>query len=367
MTDIQHPSNFIASELAGRLRNLAPEAEKKGALHEQQLEIIYNQNWFNLFVPEKYNGLALSLIEGLQIEEALAYTDGSIGWTTTLCSGANLFVGYLHSETADLFFANKNVCFAGSGQATGTAKIIGDEYEITGYWKYATGAPHATGFTCNCVIEKDGTTLLNQDGSPLTQSFLFLREEVTIHKNWHCMGMIATAGHSFEVNNVRVSANRTFKIDSAHAVLSSPIYQYPFLQFAEATLGVNYCGMALRFLDLCKTILPSKVIGKNYTPARKNLILDDLQTAEVKLRATRAEFYKAVEDSWNAHITNTNTSQELLSKVSTACYTLAATAKETVNKLFPYCGIAAADPDTEMNRLWRDLHTAGQHTLLLFK
>ena len=28
-----------------------------GQLHPEQLQIIYEQNWFNLFVPKQYGGL----------------------------------------------------------------------------------------------------------------------------------------------------------------------------------------------------------------------------------------------------------------------------------------------------------------------
>src|ERR1700749_72002 len=88
---IGYPSAFINKELVERLRNYSAAAEQIKSLHPEQLSIIYQQGWFKLFVPEMYGGLALPLPEALQIEEALAWTDGSLGWTVTLCSGANWF------------------------------------------------------------------------------------------------------------------------------------------------------------------------------------------------------------------------------------------------------------------------------------
>ena len=156
---IPHPSAFINSKLTEDIRSLASGAENTGSLQPGQLAIIYEQKWFNLFLPGKYPGLQLSFPAALQIEEGLAWVDGSTGWTVTLCAGANWFVGFLHPDIADLIFNTDKVCLAGSGRPSGTASITGDGYEITGHWKYATGSAHATAFTANCIIEKTALQL----------------------------------------------------------------------------------------------------------------------------------------------------------------------------------------------------------------
>jgi hypothetical protein len=39
--------------------------------------------------------------------------------------------------------------------------------------------------------------------------------------------------------------------------------------------------------------------------------------------------------------------------------------REIVDALYPCCGLQAADPRTEISRVWRDFHTASQHALWL--
>jgi hypothetical protein len=357
MVLIKHPASFIPSPLADGIRLASAGAEKLQSLHPLQLDIIYEQRWFNLFVPAAYGGLELSLPEGLQIEEGLAWADGSTGWTVTLCSGANWFVGFLHPETATGLFTDKKVCLAGSGKPSGTAKITGDEYEISGYWNYATGAAHATAFTANCMIEKEGVIVKNEDGSPTIKPFLFLKKEVTIHEDWHLIGMIATSSYSFEVNNLRVKKDRCFEIDKKHTWLSQPIYQYPFLQFAEATLAVNSSGMAMRFLDLCEQL---------FTEKKNNHIYPSVENAKMRLQKARQLFYDAVQYSWDEYIVHPGTSDESLSNVSKTSRSLAAISRQLIDELYPYCGPDAANTTTEINRVWRNLHTASQHGLLNF-
>ena len=391
---VPHPSFFIPAVQAGKIRQLSGEAERSGRLHPEQLAIIYEQRWFSLFVPRTYGGLELSLPEGLRIEEGLAWADGSTGWTVTLCSGANWFIGFLSPAITRELFSDQRVCFAGSGRPSGTARVMASGYEVTGRWSYATGAPHATAFTANCLLEKDGAILTNEDGSPMVRAFIFLKDELIVQEDWNCMGMIATASHSFEVSRQSIPANRCFTVDGNHSFLSQPIYQYPFLQLAETTLAVNSSGMAARFIDLCEEIFaersasassPNAGLGSarnagsssagnagsassGNAPGMKKAV-DLLRNAKARFQALRDSFYAAVEISWEEHLKKISSDPSLsdyasLEAVSKSSRRLAAEARHLVDELYPWCGLTAANPGTEINRVWRNLHTACQHSLL---
>jgi alkylation response protein AidB-like acyl-CoA dehydrogenase len=359
----EHPSGYISPDLSDALRKLSAIAEKKGKLQPAQLKIIYRQGWFNIWVPEMYGGLELSLPEALRIEEGLAWTDGSLGWTVTLCSGANWFVGFLQPEAAKKIFKDKKVCLAGSGKPSGIAKVTKKGYEVSGQWNYATGAPHATIFTTNCVIEENGEVVKDEAGNPLVRSFWFYKEEVTLIKNWNSVGMIATASHGFEVKKLPIPANRSFVLDTAQAVLPHPVYHFPFLQFAEATLAVNYAGMAIHFMDLCQVLFGEKMMHQQSRAAITPELIQLLEKCILEINNARGQFYAAVDKAWESHQSLT---PELLQAISSTSRSLSATARKLVDHLYPWCGLVAANPTSEINRVWRDLHTASQHTLLLF-
>lgn len=126
-------------EIKQKLAACSKIADERGILSQEQLEIIYHEKWFKLFVPKENGGLELSLPEGLETEEELACIDGSLGWTVTLCSGATEFIGYLSPHVSEKVFTDEKVCFGGSGAVTGTAIETEDGYLINGSWKYATG------------------------------------------------------------------------------------------------------------------------------------------------------------------------------------------------------------------------------------
>jgi alkylation response protein AidB-like acyl-CoA dehydrogenase len=361
MQTIAHPSTFIAAEWKYTIRNTAAEAEQLGMLHPKQLALIYQQKWFKALMPVEYGGLSLALPQLVQLQEALSWADGSFGWVFTLCCGAGWFSGFIDRDIAAFEFLDADTCLAGSGAQTGEALQTKDGYIVNGEWNYASGAHHATHFTANCIIKNKDGVVLNDDGSPVIRPFFINKKDVTLLTTWKYIGMVATGSHSFKIENVKVNKNRCFKIDPAAATIDTKLYQYPFLHLAEATLAANLMGMAVHFIDLAEVIIDQRIALKKYTQQQTMLLLNKIQTIKANVETIRNEFYSTVNQSWDA------ISPESLQCVSITSRQLAKAARNHVDALYPYCGLQAASPDTEINRVWRDLHTASQHTLLVFE
>ena len=360
---VGHPSVILPAETINRIRNYAAEAEQNRELHKEQLRLIYQEKWFKMFVPKIYGGLAFPLPQVLRTEEALAWADGSTAWVVTLCSGAGWFVGFLDPKISKDIFDDEKVCLAGSGASSGTAELTKGGYIINGAWKYASGALLATMFTANCVITQKGVPVMN-DGKPVVKAFIFKNNEVALQTSWNSMGMIATGSHGFSIKGLTVPENRAFVIEKQHASLAENIYQYPFLQLAETTLAVNIAGMAHQFLDLCEPLLAKRV--NNEFSLQKEL-MGLLRIAKEKINKCRFEFYEAVERSWLICEKLEPIPETLLNQVSETSRQLYRISIEQVNFLYPYAGLAAADMSTEINRVWRNIHTASQHTLFTMR
>jgi alkylation response protein AidB-like acyl-CoA dehydrogenase len=350
--------------IKNKLAEFSKIADEQQILSDEQLEIIYKEKWFKLFVPKINDGLELNLPAGLETEEALARIDGSLGWTITLCSGASQFIGYLPAELSEKMFRNEKVCFGGSGAVTGTAVETEDGYTINGSWKYATGAPYCTHFTANCLIQKNGKQLLNKEGKPVYKSFLFTKEEVKIFKDWNPMGLKATASHSFRIKDLKVSKERAFIIDPDFATLPGLIYQYPFLQFAETTLCVNISGMALHFLDEYEQLVILWHQSKKYDDKVINILEEKLEKAKNNLQENRIAFYEAINASWKMLKQNHSITRDMLDKVSLSSRQLSFNARKMVAELYPHCGVSATQNGTIINLIFRDIFTASQHYLL---
>jgi alkylation response protein AidB-like acyl-CoA dehydrogenase len=362
MPNLLHPSAQLQKDWVDIIRQYAPEAEKLGQLHPAQLALVYEQQWFNLLAPACYGGLQTPLPQLIQIEEALAWADGSLGWVVTLCCGAGWFGGFIDPDMASQIYSDREACLAGSGAATGTATIHGDGYLINGSWKYASGVHHATHITVNCNVMDNHRNPQIFEGNQRVLPFVLDRKDVQLVSGWKYMGMIATGSDAYTIDNIYVDSSRCFEIEPAAVTVDDPLYTYPFLQLAEATLAANLSGMAVHFIDLCKPAFEYKATNaRRVSEPNISVMNEALLNATSGLNKAREAFFVAVESSWNQP-----KDTPLLTAVSYTSRILAKTARECVDDLYPYCGLLAASPDTEINRVWRDLHTASQHALLTF-
>ncbi|QHT67365.1 hypothetical protein GXP67_12330 [Rhodocytophaga rosea] len=210
-------------------------------------------------------------------------------------------------------------------------------------------------------MHEQGQPLYNPDGTPLIQAFLLKKEEVILHTTWQAMGMKATGSHSFEARSIPVSQNRYFSISTEEATITNSLYQYPFLQLAQTTLVVTISGMAVRFLDLFTSLQEQKI--KSNT-GKADSILEVINTTKAQLQTSRKGFYDTVWLSWKA-LQGEGVSTDLaLKAISDSSLSLVQLCRCSINLLFPYGGLEVVKAESEINRVWRNFHTASQHVLL---
>ncbi|MFZ4261334.1 acyl-CoA dehydrogenase [Sphingobacterium sp. HJSM2_6] len=347
------------------LKNWQSLAIANKSLTQEQLSWLYTHKWFNLWVPIPYNGLELSLVDGLNRLEELAYRDGGLAWTVTLCSGANMFVGFINQEFATKLWENPQICLGGSGQIAGKADWNGESYILSGFWKYATGSPHLTHFTLNAPIYHAGIPQWNAEGEALVRSFVIPREHVLLHYDWNSMGLECTASHSFSIDRLVVDEKNTFQLVAEAKTNASPIFDIPFISFAEMTLTVNYLGMYRRFLDLMEKYLfeKSKVNTINQDLIKKRFsVLDQKQ---VKFLSDKTQLMDLFMQAWNNAVSaQFDLNIILYQRISADCRKIVSLLYEDLNELFPWTGIRGIQMDEELNIVYRNLLTARQHALL---
>ncbi|NGM65262.1 acyl-CoA dehydrogenase [Sphingobacterium sp. SGR-19] len=339
--------------------NVLASIERK-TLTPELLALIYQQNWFNLWVPDMYGGLNAELEVGCQLLEELAYIDGGFGWTVTLCAGANMFAGFIDPALAEIVFKKNKVCWGGSGKPSGRADKKGDSFIISGAWKYATGAPHLTHFTLNAWVYEEGEPVSDVDGNPIYHSFFVDREDVLIHYDWDTFGLECTASHSFSIDKLNVPKERAFDLRPERRTSDEPVFYYPFMTFAECTLAVNYIGMFRRFLDLFEKQLIVKSSSPEWAAEKGKTLFKKIDGVRGAFEEKRARLYELIDATWNKIAPK----DEYLAEIATLSRELVRTIRTETVELFPYTGIAGAQRDNELNIVFRHIFTASQHALL---
>src|SRR5690606_2716512 len=160
-----------------------------------------------------------------------------------------------------------------------------------------------------------------------------------------------TASHSFAVDDLWVSPSQAFLITPGAVTWNHPIYRYPFLQFAETTLAVNTLGMARHFLEC------AAAFGKPTLHAMVN-------SAQLELAEVRSSFYDVLDSSWDKLLRMGALPSDMQETISKSSRRLVRVSGDWVVAVYPYLGLVGADATCEINRVWRDIFTASQHSLL---
>ncbi len=326
------------------LKQLKSKLQNSKVLSDEVLTWITQQNYWNLWVPKSYNGLEKSLTAGLKILQSLAKINGSLGWTITLCSGANFFIGNMKPEFAQKVFETKeNPILGGSGGVFGTAEKQEENYLLNGIWRYATGAPYLTHFTLNAKITENGTTLKDENGADKILSFVLPKNKVEIIEDWNTMGLKATATCSFNVKDVLIAEENTFVYN--HFYLSQEIFKIDFSAFADLTLMVNYLGMVEHYLEESKKEINHSV----------------LKTLENSLQKANSQVYIFAEEIEKRISQNNKIEEELLQNIHQTCSRFILDFSALLIKIHPFLGMKAARINHPLNQIFRDYFTATQH------
>lgn len=338
-----------------RLRALAPAADQAGHLLPEQVALIHRAGWLRMLAPRALGGDERPLPEVVRLEEALSHADGSCGWVVTLCAGAGWFGGFLDPALGREVFATPRLCLAGSGAPTGVADRDGDGWCLNGHWAHASGAPLATHFTLNARLREAGRPLLDAQGQPRVRAFIVPAAEVQVDaQSWHSIGLRASASCAFTLTDVRVPAHHAFDLVPGGATVDGPLYRFPFEALALATLAACVAGMARRFVELAEPLAlrPLPRLGGPSAAAATTYA-----QASAALATARGAFFAELDRAWPDAAD--------AAPLAEAAHALVRTAREAVDRLYPCCGLQAADPRSDINRVWRDLHTATQHAIWL--
>jgi alkylation response protein AidB-like acyl-CoA dehydrogenase len=222
----------------------------------------------------------------------------------------------------------------------------------------------ATHFTLNAQLREDGKPLLDAAGAPRIRAFLVPAAEVELVPSWRSIGMRATASHSYRIDGKWLSADNGFTIDAVHATNDGPLYRFPFISLAYFTLAANLSGMARHFLQLAAPAIARRrtagcaTEGPNPGTLRLQSLADDFDCA-------RQRFYQLLDSAWERVAAGMALDADETAAIQAASLALVRACRSAVDETYPYCGLHAAHEESDINRVWRDFHTATQHSLLL--
>jgi indole-3-acetate monooxygenase len=351
------PLSAAAAQLLRRLDSLAVDFAPHLIAAEQHARLpaaisgpLLREGFFRLWIPASAGGLELPLGDALQIYEAAAAIDGSLGWAVMIGAGGGLFAAWLPSTGAQELFAPPLALVAGSGSPSGFAEQVPGGYRVRGAWRFASGAHYASVFTAACVVTVDGNPVLDAHGKPLIRAMSIAPAAVRILDTWDPTGMRGTGSHDFEVRDALVPEHHSFSVLTDAPRAAGALYRLPFAVLTELPVSAVGLGIARHALrEFALTAAGSAAVSTRFAQAQAALVL--ARSAVADLAA----------DAWRTVSGGAALEAAQLARITAVCCVSQEQLRQAIAALASVAGMRAIDQRSGFSRAWRDLQALGAH------
>ncbi len=350
-------------ELAPWVRASSGEADRLARLPQKVSSALVRNGMFRLWIPRSVGGFELSLPEALQVYEAAARIDGSVGWAVMIGSGGGLFAAYLGAEAAEAIYARPDAVIAGSGSPDGRSERVDGGYRATGRWRYASGAEYATTFTANCFVTEQGRQVLAEDGSPLIRAMAFDVSQVKVIPTWDTSGARGTGSDDFEVQSASVPEARSFSVFMSSPRESGTLYRLPFGVLTELPVVAVVLGIARHALEAFEALARQKrAHGSKRAMAEDPYVQTRFAEAYAQWQASKAAVAALAQHAWDVAVAGRALSPRELAEITAGCAFSVARLRNAVGELLAVSGMTAIQVEDELARAWRDLQAVAAHS-----
>jgi indole-3-acetate monooxygenase len=353
------------ADVANNVRALGPAISARSAeiewarrLPNDLLDDLVAAGCFRLLLPQSHAGIGADVLTALEVFEAVARADASVGWTTMIGSGSWCDLATLPRATFDAIFDGSDVIVAGVFNPTGSLEPTGDGYRVTGRWGFASGCEHATWLFGNCVESV-------VDGVPHLRGAVFAPTDVVIEDTWNVVGLRGTGSHHFRADGVMVPRERAFVPMGAERCIDEPIVLIPTPSLFSLAISSIATGTAQGAVDDIVALAAGKVPLLDASPLATNALFQhELSIAVTELSAARALMHEIAEELWATAVNGDPFTLEQRARVRAAAVWITARCTAVVDVAYRSGGGTAVYTDSPLQRRLRDIHAITQHFLV---
>jgi len=359
-----------AADLVARMVALQPlvaararHAEQQRRLDDDVLAALHDSGVFRHFVPRRYGGLQLGVVDFVDVVLPLGEACASTAWVTSFLMEHNLILSLFPERTQDeVFAAQPYVMAPAAAFPPGRAVPVEGGFVVSGRWNYASGVRHSDWAMAMVMVEGAATTDARWVLVPL--------EAVEVHDVWHVDGMAATGSDDFSMDEVFVPLHRTLDLramgdgtsDGARLHHPDPTYALPMTPFLAMTAALPVVGAAKGALSLFAERLATRVsvATKQSERASLHVVLGDVSAqvhiAELLVREAAGEMVQLARDGRSGDIAARAAMRSRLAHATTLC-------RDAVRTMVDAGGSSLHDLEHPLQRAARDVTVASAHVI----
>ncbi len=353
-----------ARSLRPLIEDKAEEAEALTHMHDEVVEAMMDAGLYKLLFPSELGGAELTLSQAMEINEQIAYADGSAGWCLMVGNIELSNAGaYLSDAGVERMFANgSDVVVAGQGIPIGKAREVDGGYQVQGDWSYASGVYHAAYLHTGCVLMDGDKPVLDKKGNAELLIIHVPISDVEVKHNWDTVGLRATGSYDYSIQDLFVPKEMTYDYRNSTVERGGAMYSIGIPGWTSWGHTSFALGVGRRALDELTELAKVKrnafgLIGEASSFREKFAL------AEAKYRAARAWCYSVWNELDEALARDGKVSLEHIAMIRLAMRYLHEVVSEVTTFAHRAGGGTSLRPSV-LQRCYRDVHAATQHILL---
>ncbi len=317
---------------------------------------------FRIWLPARYGGFEIAVLDGLRLLEELAYWEASAAWCAMIGATTSTLAAFLPEEHAAPIYADPRTITGGVAAPIGVARPEGAALRVSGAWPWGSGTEHCAWIVAGCRVETTGA----EPG--VAPRIVFLESsQVRFLDTWNAFGLCGTGSTDFAVDDALVPAGRWVSFGESAPSCSGALYRFP--RFGLLALGISaVClGLARRAVaELVELARSKSYAGSRRTLAERPAVQHQTAEAEAGIAAAWALVERAVAGAESAVAGDPI---DLIPAATKAGLRQAATfaaeqSKRAVDAMYHAAGGTAVYRQSPLQRVFRDLHVAIQHQMV---
>lgn len=362
-----HHDPAATTAILARIAALAPVVaihrerfDRNRRLPQAVVDAMVEADLFRLFVPRALGGAELSPHDFLEVIEAAAALDGSLGWVLTNGAGLSRTAGYVAEPVARAWFGHPAAFAACSTARMGQAVPVPGGYRVTGRWPFASGIHHATLLMGACIVTlPDGT--VPEGPPPALRACLFPPERASVVDTWHVSGLRGTGSNDFAVDNLFVPEAHTHDLFAHTPTQPGTIYRLPNITAFPMTIAPVPLGIARAAIGHFAELAGAHARQGMPRLRDREIVQDMVGRAEARLAAARAHLRETLQDVIDTLEADPDTQTGARARFRAACALGAETALAIMDMVEAQAGTIAIAESNPLERCGRDLRAAVKH------
>ncbi len=344
------------------LANVA-ESERLCTLAPPTVAALRDTGLLTLKLPEALGGAEADPALQFEVIEKLSAIDPSAGWCLMIGgTGIGLPGAFLSDEAiAQIFPGGRIPMGAIMAVPSAEAVPVSGGYRVTGRWSFVSGVPHAEWVTL-------GAKVVSPDGAPPTpRLFVVPANAVTLHDNWHVMGLKGTGSCDVSLDACFVPEAFTWDRFRTPPHRGGALYRLGQPGFVANEHAAFAVGTARGALDAVMRLARGKRRSFALEPSSietRPVFQRFVGLADLRLRAARALVLEIYDEAWAFASGGEVPPPHIQAAIRSACAFATEVAVDITSEAFRFGGGEAAYEAHALQRYLRDVNVGAQHLMM---